>query len=74
MKRILLFLFSLAAASVLSLQAGNYKNFKSVAYVTVQDVNRLLKNFEDSKKLMKKMQGMAKFASKGGKMLPFMHR
>ncbi|MCI6221879.1 MAG: signal recognition particle protein [Selenomonadales bacterium] len=40
----------------------------------VQDVNRLLKNFEDSKKLMKKMQGMAKFASKGGKMLPFMHR
>ena len=40
----------------------------------VQDVNRLLKNFEDSKKLMKKMQGMAKFASKGGKMLPFMHK
>ncbi|MBQ5345501.1 MAG: signal recognition particle protein, partial [Acidaminococcaceae bacterium] len=35
----------------------------------VQDVNRLLKNFDDSKKLMKKMQGMAKFASKGGKML-----
>ena len=28
----------------------------------VQDVNRLLKNFDDSKKLMKKMQGMAKFA------------
>ena len=40
MKRILLFLFSLAAASVLSLQAGNYKNFKSVAYVTSQEVNR----------------------------------
>ena len=37
----------------------------------VQDVNRLLKNFDDSKKLMKKMQGMAK---KGGKMLPFMHK
>ena len=37
-------------------------------------VNRLLKNFDDSKKLMKKMQGMAKFASKGGKMLPFMHK
>lgn len=36
MKRILLFLLSLAAASVLSLQAGNYKNFKSVAYVTVK--------------------------------------
>ena len=40
----------------------------------VQDVNRLLKNFDDSKKLLKKMQGMAKFASKGGKMLPFMHK
>jgi len=40
----------------------------------VQDVNRLLKNFDDSKKLMKKMQGMAKFASKGSKMLPFMHK
>ena len=40
----------------------------------VQDVNRLLKNFDDSKKLMKKMQGLAKFASKGSKMLPFMHK
>ena len=39
----------------------------------VQDVNKLLKNFEDSKKMMKKMQGMSKFASKGGVKLPFMH-
>lgn len=39
----------------------------------VQDVNKLLKNFEDSKKIMKKMQGMSKFASKGGLKLPFMH-
>lgn len=39
----------------------------------VQDVNKLLKNFEDSKKMMKKMQGMSKFASKGGLKLPFMH-
>ena len=39
----------------------------------VQDVNKLLKNFEDSKKMMKKMQGMTKFASKGGVKLPFMH-
>lgn len=38
----------------------------------VQDVNKLLKNFEDSKKMMKKMQGMSKFASKGGMRLPFM--
>ena len=39
----------------------------------VQDVNKLLKNFEESKKMMKRMQGMAKFASKGGFKLPFMH-
>jgi signal recognition particle subunit SRP54 len=40
----------------------------------VQDVNKLLKNFDDSKKMMKKMQGMSKFASKGGRRLPFMHK
>lgn len=39
----------------------------------VQDVNKLLKNFDESKKMMKRMQGMAKFASKGGFKLPFMH-
>ena len=39
----------------------------------VQEVNKLLKNFEESKKMMKRMQGMAKFASKGGFKLPFMH-
>ncbi len=39
----------------------------------VQDVNKLLKNFNDSKKMMKKMQGMSRFASKGGLKLPFMH-
>lgn len=37
----------------------------------VQDVNKLLKNFDESKKMMKRMQGMAKFASKGGFKLPF---
>ncbi len=37
----------------------------------VQDVNKLLKNFEESKKMMKRMQGMAKFASKGGFKMPF---
>ena len=37
----------------------------------VQDINKLLKNFEESKKMMKRMQGMAKFASKGGFKLPF---
>ena len=39
----------------------------------VQDVNKLLKNFEESKKMMKRMQGMAKFASKGGFRMPFGH-
>lgn len=39
----------------------------------VQDVNRLLKKFEESKKMMKQMRGMTKFASKGGFKLPFMH-
>lgn len=40
----------------------------------VQDVNKLLKNFNDSKKMMKRMQAMAKFASKGGFRIPFGHR
>ena len=38
----------------------------------VQDVNRLLKQFEESKKLMKTMQGMNKHARKGRFKLPFM--
>ncbi len=38
----------------------------------VQDVNRLLKQFEESKKMMKQVQGMNKFARKGGFKLPFM--
>lgn len=40
----------------------------------VQDVNKLLKNFKESKKMMKQMQGMAKFASKGSLKMPFMHK
>ena len=39
--------------------------------MSVQDVNKLLKNFEDSKKVMKQFQSMAKFAPKGGFKLPF---
>lgn len=38
----------------------------------VQDVNCLLKQFEESKKLMKTMQGMNKYARKGRFKLPFM--
>ena len=40
----------------------------------VQDVNRLLKQFEEAKKMMKRFQGMQKSGKKGGGMkLPFMH-
>lgn len=49
------------------------KRIASGCGMRVQDVNKLLKNFEESKKMMKRMQGMAKFASKGGFKLPFMH-
>lgn len=38
----------------------------------VQDVNKLLKNFEESKKMMKKVQGMNKYVKKGNFKLPFM--
>ncbi|MDD4767273.1 MAG: signal recognition particle protein [Desulfotomaculaceae bacterium] len=36
--------------------------------VTVQDVNRLLKQFEQTKKMMKQLLGMEKALKKGGKM------
>lgn len=40
--------------------------------VQVQNVNKLLKNFEQAKKMMKQMGGMAKFGGKGmGFKLPF---
>ncbi|MBP2651291.1 MAG: Signal recognition 54 kDa protein [Firmicutes bacterium] len=38
----------------------------------VQDVNRLLKQFDDAKKMMKRFQGMSKHKKKGGFKLPFM--
>lgn len=38
----------------------------------VQDVNKLLKKFEESKKMMKQLQGMSKFSKKGMFNLPFM--
>jgi len=40
---------------------------------TVQDVNRLLKQFEQTKKMMKQFMDMEKTIKKGGKMpkLPF---
>jgi signal recognition particle subunit SRP54 len=38
---------------------------------TVQEVNRLLKQFEDMKKMMKQMTNMTKGKKKGGFKLPF---
>lgn len=38
----------------------------------IQEVNRLLKQFEDMKKMMKQMSGMQKGKKKGGFKLPFM--
>lgn len=57
-----------------TINGSRRKRIAAGSGMRVQDVNRLLKNFEDSKKMMKRMQGMAKFVSKGGKMLPFMHK
>lgn len=37
----------------------------------VQDVNRLLKQFEESRKMMKKMMDMRKLSKKGGFKMPF---
>ena len=48
------------------------KRIASGSGMRVQDVNRLLKQFEESKKIMKKFQGMTKFSQKGGFKLPFM--
>ena len=53
---------------------GSRKRIAAGCGMRVQDVNKLLKNFEESKKMMKKMQGMAKFASKGGFKMPFMNK
>jgi signal recognition particle subunit SRP54 len=38
----------------------------------IQEVNRLLKQFEDMKKMMKQMSGMMKGKKKGGMKFPFM--
>ncbi|CAM3753313.1 signal recognition particle protein [Alkalicoccus chagannorensis] len=38
----------------------------------IQEVNRLLKQFEDMKKMMKQMSGMQKGKKKGGMKMPFM--
>ncbi|MEG1345829.1 MAG: signal recognition particle protein, partial [Acidaminococcaceae bacterium] len=54
------------------LNGSRRKRIATGSGMRVQDVNKLLKNFEESKKMMKKMQGMNKFASKGSFKLPCM--
>ena len=54
------------------LNGSRRKRIATGSGTRVQDVNKLLKNFEQSKKMMKKIKGMNKFASKGSFKLPFM--
>lgn len=54
------------------LNGSRRKRIATGSGTRVQDVNKLLKNFEQSKKMMKKLKGMNKFATKGGFKLPFM--
>jgi len=48
------------------------KRIAQGAGLRVQDVNRLIKQFEESKKMMKLMQGKNKYARKGNFKMPFM--
>ncbi len=48
------------------------KRIAEGAGLRVQDVNRLIKQFEESKKMMKLMQGKNKYARKGNFKMPFM--
>ena len=56
----------------------HYKEGKKVTFkkfdLNLAGLLFLPPNFEESKKMMKKMQGMAKFASKGGFKMPFMNK
>ena len=56
------------------LNASRRKRIAAGSGTTVQDVNRLLKHFDDSRKLMKKRQCIATSVSKSGKLRPFMHK
>jgi signal recognition particle subunit SRP54 len=54
------------------INAGRKKRIAKGSGTSVQEVNRLLKQFEDMKKMMKQMTNMQKGKKKGGFKLPFM--
>jgi signal recognition particle subunit SRP54 len=54
------------------INASRRKRIAKGSGTTVQDVNRLLKQFEDMKKMMKQMMGSGKGKKKGGMKFPFM--
>lgn len=54
------------------MNASRKKRIAKGSGTTVQEVNRLLKQFEDMKKMMKQMTNMSKGKKKGGMKFPFM--
>jgi signal recognition particle subunit SRP54 len=54
------------------INASRRKRIATGSGTTVQDVNRLLKQFEDMKKMMKQMMGAGGKKKKGGMKFPFM--
>lgn len=53
------------------INASRRKRIAAGSGTTIQDVNRLLKNFEQTKKMMKQFAGMERDMKKGKKKLPF---
>lgn len=53
------------------INASRRKRIAAGSGTTIQDVNKLLKNFEQTKKMMKQFAGMEKDIKKGKKKLPF---
>lgn len=53
------------------INASRRKRIAAGSGTTIQDVNKLLKNFEQTKKMMKQFTGMEKDIKKGKKKLPF---
>ncbi|MGO4887809.1 signal recognition particle protein [Anaerobacillus sp. MEB173] len=54
------------------INASRRKRIAKGSGTTIQDVNRLIKQFDDMKKMMKQMTNMSKGKKKGGFKLPFM--
>jgi signal recognition particle subunit SRP54 len=55
-----------------TINAGRRKRIAKGSGTSIQEVNRLLKQFEDMKKMMKQMSGMQGKGKKKGMKLPFM--